>query len=70
MRTPELRHASPGEAGLFHTAILTEAALAAAVYSVARIRPGWFTGSSDHLVSKAFYFDDRGQRGRTVGTPL
>ena len=58
--SPELRHASPREAGLFHTAILfdTEAALAAAVYSVARRHPGSFTGSSDHLVSKAFYFND------------
>lgn len=58
--SPALRHASPGQAGLFHTAILfdTEAALAAAVYSVARRHPGTFTGSSDHLVSKAFYFDD------------
>jgi catechol 2,3-dioxygenase len=57
---PELRHASPGEAGLFHTAILfdTEEALAAAVYSVARKAPGTFTGSADHLVSKAFYFND------------
>jgi catechol 2,3-dioxygenase len=60
VQTPELRHAAPHEAGLFHTAILfdSEAALAAAVYSVARMRPGSFTGSSDHLVSKAFYFDD------------
>lgn len=59
-QTPALRHASPGEAGLFHTAILfdTEEALAAAVYSVAQRYPGRFTGSSDHLVSKAFYFDD------------
>ncbi|MBK1789165.1 VOC family protein [Prauserella cavernicola] len=60
VHTPGLRHASPRDAGLFHTAILfdTEAALAAAVYSVARRRPASFTGSSDHLVSKAFYFDD------------
>jgi len=60
VQTPELRHAAPHEAGLFHTAIVfdTEAALAAAVYSVARMRPASFTGSSDHLVSKAFYFDD------------
>lgn len=60
VQTPELRHAAPHEAGLFHTAILfdSEAALAAAVYSVARLKPGSFTGSSDHLVSKAFYFDD------------
>jgi catechol 2,3-dioxygenase len=58
--SPELRHAAPREAGLFHTAILfdSRAALAAAVYSVAQRHPGTFTGSSDHLVSKAFYFDD------------
>jgi catechol 2,3-dioxygenase len=58
--SPELRLAAPHEAGLFHTAILfdSEAALAAAVYSVAQRHPATFTGSSDHLVSKAFYFDD------------
>jgi catechol 2,3-dioxygenase len=58
--SPALAHAAPREAGLFHTAILfeTEAALAAAVYSVATKAPGTFTGSSDHLVSKAFYFTD------------
>ena len=57
---PELRHAGPREAGLFHTAILfeTEADLAAAVYAVASRHPGSFTGSADHLVSKAFYFTD------------
>jgi catechol 2,3-dioxygenase len=55
-----LRHATPGSAGLFHTAILFEsqAALAAALYSVARNAPGTFTGSADHLVSQAFYFTD------------
>ena len=57
---PALRHAAPGSAGLFHTAILFEsqAALAAALYSVARHAPGTFTGSADHLVSQAFYFTD------------
>jgi catechol 2,3-dioxygenase len=57
---PALRHASPRDAGLFHTAILfeTEEALAASVYSVAQKYPATFTGSSDHLVSKAFYFND------------
>ena len=57
---PELKHASPGQAGLFHTAILfeTQAALAAAVFSVASKAPNSFTGSADHLVSQAFYFDD------------
>jgi len=57
---PELQHASRRAAGLFHTAIVfeTETALAAAVYSVAKYAPNSFTGSSDHLVSKAFYFND------------
>lgn len=55
-----LRHASRSAAGLFHTAVLFESrsALAAAVYSVATHYPTSFTGSSDHLVSQAFYFDD------------
>jgi catechol 2,3-dioxygenase len=63
--SPELKHAGPREAGLFHTAILfdTEQALAAAVYRVATTHPGSFTGSSDHLVSKAFYFDDPEHNG-------
>jgi catechol 2,3-dioxygenase len=58
--SPALKHASPRDAGLFHTAILfdTEEALAASVYSVATRFPKTFTGSSDHLVSKAFYFTD------------
>ena len=58
--SPSLKQAGPRDAGLFHTAILfdTEAALAAAVYSTARSQPGSFTGSSDHVVSKAFYFND------------
>jgi catechol 2,3-dioxygenase len=57
---PSLRHAAPGSAGLYHTAILFEsqAALAAALYSVAKNAPGTFTGSADHLVSQAFYFTD------------
>ncbi|MFB8388166.1 VOC family protein [Microbacterium sp. NPDC055910] len=59
-RDPALRHAAPGSAGLFHTAILfeTQEALAAALYSVARHAPGTFTGSADHLVSQAFYMTD------------
>jgi len=57
---PEMRHAAPHEAGLFHTAILfdTQADLAAALYSVATKYPRTFTGSADHLVSNAFYFQD------------
>jgi catechol 2,3-dioxygenase len=58
--SPDLKHASPGQAGLFHTAILfdTQAALAGAIYRVATLYPALFTGSSDHLVSQAFYFND------------
>ncbi len=57
---PAMKYASPHEAGLFHTAILfpTQSALARAVASVALKYPGTFTGSADHLVSKAFYFND------------
>jgi catechol 2,3-dioxygenase len=57
---PELKHASQKDAGLYHTAIVfeTEEALAGAVYSVATNYPNTFTGSSDHVVSKAFYFTD------------
>ncbi|MDN4476663.1 VOC family protein [Demequina sp. SYSU T00192] len=47
-------------AGLFHTAVLFDSreGLAAAVLRVAQAAPGSFTGSADHLVSEAFYFDD------------
>ena len=59
-REASLKHAAPGSAGLFHTAILFESqtALAAALYSVAQHAPGTFTGSADHLVSEAFYATD------------
>jgi catechol 2,3-dioxygenase len=57
----ELRHAGtpPREAGLYHTAIVfpTRADLRR-VFAVARAHPRSFTGSADHLVSEAFYFDD------------
>lgn len=58
--SPALRHAHPGAAGLFHTAILFEsqAALASALFSVAQHAPRAFTGSADHLVSQAFYLTD------------
>jgi catechol 2,3-dioxygenase len=58
--SPALKHAGPRDAGLYHTAILfdTERALAASVNSVVHRNPGAFTGSADHLVSKAFYFND------------
>lgn len=57
---PDLPPRRPGEAGLFHTAILfpDQAALAAVLTRVARHAPHLFTGSADHLVSEAFYLDD------------
>lgn len=63
--SPELKHASDNQAGLFHTAFLfdTKAQLAYAVASVAAKYPGSFTGSADHLVSEAFYFDDPENNG-------
>ncbi|WP_413450194.1 VOC family protein [Georgenia phoenicis] len=57
---PSLPRGSRRDAGLFHTAILFEdpAALASAVASLARLAPQSFVGSTDHLVSEAFYFTD------------
>ncbi|RFA16210.1 glyoxalase [Subtercola boreus] len=57
---PELKSPEPRAAGLYHTAILFDSreALAAAIYSVATLSPGSFTGSADHKVSIAFYFTD------------
>ncbi|WP_299276679.1 VOC family protein [uncultured Georgenia sp.] len=57
---PSLPRGSRRDAGLFHTAILFEdaGALAAAVASLAQLAPTSFVGSSDHLVSEAFYFTD------------
>lgn len=57
---PELKHAADSAAGLYHTAFLfsEKSDLAASVYSIARKFPNTFTGSSDHFVSNAFYFDD------------
>ena len=57
---PGLNLPSRGEAGLFHTALLFEdqPSLAATVASAAQFEPQSFTGSADHLVSEAFYFND------------
>ena len=62
---PEMKYAAENQAGLFHTAFLfdTKAQLAWAVASVASKYPGSFTGSADHLVSEAFYFDDPEHNG-------
>lgn len=58
--TPGLPAVDPRQAGLFHTAFLFEdpASLAATVYRAAREPRSRFVGSSDHLVSEAFYFTD------------
>ena len=50
----------PGEAGLYHTAILypDEATLAETLLNAAQTAPESFQGSADHRVSQAFYFGD------------
>jgi len=60
VHTPDLPGVDPRQAGLFHTAFLFEdaPALAATVYRAAQDQRGQFVGSSDHLVSEAFYFTD------------
>jgi len=63
--SPDLPAFDRSGAGLFHTAVVfgTRAALAAAVARVAGSGIGRFTGSADHLVSEAFYFDDPERNG-------
>ena len=60
VHTPDLPVARPGQAGLFHTALLLpdQAALAATVATAARHPRSRYVGSADHLVSEAFYFTD------------
>lgn len=60
VHTPGMPGVDPRQAGLFHTAFLfdTQAALAATVYRAAQDSLSRFVGSSDHLVSEAFYFTD------------
>jgi catechol 2,3-dioxygenase len=60
VHTPDLPEVNPRDAGLFHTAFLFDdaASLAATVYRAAQDPRSRFSGSSDHLVSEAFYFTD------------
>ncbi|GAA1917948.1 VOC family protein [Microbacterium aoyamense] len=60
IHTPGLPAVDPRQAGLFHTAFLfdDESSLAGTVYRAAQNPRSRFTGSSDHLVSEAFYFTD------------
>lgn len=58
--TPDLPAGDHRQPGLYHTAWLfpDAANLAATVYHAARDPRSRFVGSSDHLVSEAFYFTD------------
>ncbi|WP_025156832.1 VOC family protein [Leifsonia aquatica] len=60
VHTPDLPAVDPHQAGLFHNAFLfpDAANLAATVYRAAQDPRSRFVGSSDHLVSEAFYFTD------------
>lgn len=57
---PKLAHASPREAGLFHNAVVfsTRGDLARAAGDTITHHPQTFSGTGDHLVSEAFYFND------------
>jgi len=58
--TPDLPGVDPRQAGLYHTAFLFDdpASLSATVYRAGQNPRSRFVGSSDHLVSEAFYFTD------------
>lgn len=60
IKKPMLSFAKPESAGLFHNAILYESRgeLSKAVMSIATKAPMTFSGTGDHLVSEAFYFND------------
>lgn len=58
--TPHLSPALPGSAGLYHSAFLfaSQTTLAQAVDRIFTKDPDRFSGTADHLVSEAFYFQD------------
>ena len=60
VHTPDLPAVDPRQPGLFHTAFLFDdkPSLAATVLRAAQDARSRFVGSSDHLVSEAFYFTD------------
>ena len=70
--TPDLPAADPRQPGLFHTAFLFEDPrhLAATVYRAAQQPESRFVGSSDHLVSEAFYFTDPEGNGVELKGPV
>lgn len=57
---PSLFSAHPSHAGLYHFAILfsSRGDLARTIHRILESTPNLFTGSADHLVSEAFYFND------------
>lgn len=57
---PKLQHASPRAAGLFHNAVLfsSRGELSRTVGNLVTTSPQLFSGTGDHLVSEAFYFND------------
>lgn len=57
---PSLKRASSTVAGLYHFAILfsSQKHLAETLLKIFQVTPQLFTGSGDHLVSEAFYFND------------
>lgn len=63
--TPNLEIPNVREAGLYHNAFLfkNKATLAKSLKNILEISPNSYEGSSDHLVSNAFYFTDPERNG-------
>jgi catechol 2,3-dioxygenase len=57
---PKLAYANPQDAGLFHNAILfsSRGDLSRTVGNIVTRAPQLYSGTGDHLVSEAFYFND------------
>lgn len=57
---PKLAYAAPHSAGLFHNAVLfsSRGDLARTVGGIIAETPQLYSGTGDHLVSEAFYFND------------
>ena len=62
---PKLTHAGPREAGLFHNAIVFDSRgeLSRVAGNLIAAIPQSFSGTGDHLVSEAFYFNDPENNG-------
>lgn len=70
VHAPERAADTPANAGLYHSALLypTEKSLASVLMSIATAAPQSYSGSADHSVSLAFYFQDPDGNGLELYT--